>query len=178
MFAVRCSRRSLLTGHSVPRSLTETLPLLASRVGRVSRWSRLAAPGHRPGARLRAWSKEVRPASRHCARDEERRPGDRPEEGLRMSERRSREQKAEHRSRLGRVVARCGAVAVRERLAFGLSLNTVTDSVSTLSRTQSQHCHGLSLNTVTDSVSENSTPRNITVGWGGLWRSAGRCGQD
>ena len=107
--------------------------------------------------------------------DEERRPGDRPEGGLRMSERRSREQKAEHRSRLGRIVARCGAVAVKTRLrtwsqhTHEFSLNTVTDSVSTPSRIQSQHCHGFSsqhthesiLTTITDSVlRERNTPNH------------------
>ena len=105
--------------------------------------------------------------------DEERRPGDRPEGGLRMSERRSREQKAEHRSRLGRFVARCGAGAVTTSLRFQFSAH---------SWIQSHNHHGLSLSTVTHSVlktslrtqfSGNATPRSVAVGWYVSWRGCG-----
>ena len=171
MFAVRCSRRSRWS----------RLALFASRTrhtaahGRAVRFrgaSRLAAPGHRPGAcegcedDRRESSKTERGAKRPVSRepsktnggavsranegstelvlsvDEERRPGDRAEGGLRMSERRSREQKAEERSRLGGSWRGAGAVTTSLRpqfsapsptqfskLAFGFSLNTATDSV-------------------------------------------------
>ncbi len=82
---------------------------------------------------------------------------------------------SEKRSRLGRIVARCGAVAVKTSLRPQFSENLThrniaigwgglwrgAVAVKTSLRTQSHHHHGLSLTTITDTVlRERNTPKH------------------